>query len=1104
MPLNVLTGQSFNISSARKLLGLGAVTALALVLSACGNSGDPESSSTPNPVQGNAVKGVIANGVVRLYYQDTSGHEIDLGQTRTDARGNFALDLTQPYDDHVTLVEISSDANTSMLCDRTMGCQTADGFFDFAESMPLPAHFKLLGIVNTETGAAFVSPLSHLIIQTAQQNLDILTPQALEQASEQVQQAFELEESPLLAKTPDLTNLEQEEDLREAQLKQAILSAALFEQSMSPEWSQNAGSLDSLELDAVVLDASVISGQLLDMLETSHGQYVSAVASISEDTTEQYQALTYQPPAITSNPISLNLTEGDAGSLSVTVNGTGPFTYQWYKDAEPVSEATAATLNFSSASLDDAGIYFVEVADAQNSTRSLTAVLDVAPHIEPIAITAHPQSQTLTAGVTLTLEVSVNGDAPLYQWQRNGTDLPNGNNQTYAVSNIQLNQAGNYRVIVRNSANSVISAVAQININEPVLPVNITSQPSRQSVMEGGSASFSVAATGTAPITYQWRRNGSTIISGATGPMLTLSNVQLADDGTSYDVLVTNPGSPSGVRSAPATLDVSATPVPARIETQPAAQALTEGQSLLLQVSASGDAPIRYQWFKNNVAINGATGSSLNIASVSLNDAGSYAVEVQNSSNTEPVRSNSVTVTVDPVIEPVVITTQPAHQSVMEGGTVSFSVTVSGTAPITYQWRRDGSTIIAGTNGSTLTLSNVSLDDDNSVYDVLASNAGSPEGVRSNSARLNVSALPVPARIETQPTAQTLTEGQPLLLQVSASGDAPIRYQWVKGGVLIPGATGPSYGIANVTLADSGDYYATVENNANTQPLRSNTATVVVTEALKPASISRQPENLTVTAGDSATFRVDATGGGFLTYQWYKTSCNALSGTPLDQANASSLTLSPVQLTDAGAYCVRVTNGAEPPAVSTLASLTVLPSEIPVSILTQPLAQTVPVGDPVTLSVVASGNDDLSYQWFKDNNATPVYTGGSIFNMASTRFEDAGAYRVTVRNTNGESSVTSNEVIVRVEDRPSLLLSWSQPQTRVDGSALDATQIHGYVIQYGFAANNFAYEVTATGADTVSQELVSLPKGNVYVRIATVDSNKQQGPFSTPVAVVIP
>lgn len=1092
----------------KRLLNLGTVVSLSVVMAACGSNNDPETradtSETPAKIRGNAVKGVIVNGIVSLYYENDAGQPVVLNRTRTDAGGNFSLDLSELDSGTVALVEITADANTTMRCDLTMGCDAPGGPVNFGAQLRLPDGFRLLGVVNPQTGEAFVTPLSHLIVQAAHQGSNELTHDALQQASEQVQQVFELPENPLLTRTPDLTNLAQDTNLSEAQLKQAIVSAALFEPTMSAEWSENQVSLSNLPLEEVVLTSSVVATQLLDLVEDSpQAHYATAVANISAETTEQYQNLTYAAPTITGNPVSLSLTEGDAGTLSVTVNGTGPFTYQWFKDDEPVTGATSASLDFSAVTLSDAGIYFVEVADAQNSTRSLTAVLDVAEDIEPIAITAQPQSQTLTVGATLTLGVSVTGDAPIFQWQRNGSNLPNGNNASYTLSNIQINQAGNYRVIVRNSANSVTSSVAQINVNEPVLPVNITSQPSRQSVMEGGSASFSVTATGTAPITYQWRRNG-TNISGATSANLTLTNVQLADRGSSFDVVVRNPASPDGVRSSAATLDVSATPVPARIETQPTAQALTEGQSLLLQVSASGDAPIRYQWLKNNTAISGATSASFSIASVSLADAGTYTVLVENAANTAPVRSNSIAVTVDPSIEPVAITSQPTNQSVVAGGTASFSVAVTGTAPITYQWRRNGTTVISGANGPTLTLSNVNLADDNAFFDVLVSNAGSPAGIRSASATLDVSALPVPASIDTQPTAQALTEGQSLLLQVSASGDAPIRYQWVKGGAVIPGATGPSFSIARVALADAGDYYVTVENDANTQAVRSNIVTVVVTELIAPVAITRQPQDLTVTAGDSATFSVNATGGGFLTYQWYKTSCSTLSGTRIDNANAGSLTLNPVQLTDAGAYCVRITNGAEPPAVSSLASLVVLPSEIPVSILTQPLAQTVYVGDPVTLSVVATGNDALSYQWFKDNNATPVYTGSGVFSIASAGFDDAGAYRVTVRNTNGESFATSNEVIVRVEDRPSLLLSWSRPLTRIDGSGLGADQISGYVIQYGFDASSFPHEVRVTGADTLSYELLSLPRGTVYVRIATIDSHEQQGPFSAPLTVTIP
>jgi hypothetical protein len=156
----------------------------------------------------------------------------------------------------------------------------------------------------------------------------------------------------------------------------------------------------------------------------------------------------------------------------------------------------------------------------------------------------------------------------------------------------------------------------------------ISAQPTSFTALEGASASFSVSATGTATLSYQWRKAGAAI-SGATSAAYTLPAVTGADAGN-YDVVVSN--SAGSVISSVATLTVSSPPgatAPA-ITTQPAAQTATVGASASFSVVASGGS-LAYQWFKNGSAIGNATSSTYSIASVSSADAGSYNVTVSNS-----------------------------------------------------------------------------------------------------------------------------------------------------------------------------------------------------------------------------------------------------------------------------------------------------------------------------------------------------------------------------------------------------------------------------------------------------------------------------------------
>ena len=131
-----------------------------------------------------------------------------------------------------------------------------------------------------------------------------------------------------------------------------------------------------------------------------------------------------------------------------------------------------------------------------------------------------------------------------------------------------------------------------------------------------------------------------------------------------------------------------------RITTQPIAQSVMVGASVSFFVAATGSTPLSYQWRKNGVNIAGANSALYSISSVTLTHAGTYSVLVGNSvSNTLSV---SVSLAVSaPVIAPPVITLQPQSQSVSPGNFVTLQTAASGTAPLTYQWRKDGSAIAA-------------------------------------------------------------------------------------------------------------------------------------------------------------------------------------------------------------------------------------------------------------------------------------------------------------------------------------------------------------------------------------------------------------------------
>ncbi len=454
------------------------------------------------------------------------------------------------------------------------------------------------------------------------------------------------------------------------------------------------------------------------------------------------------------------------------------------------------------------------------------------------------------------------------------------------------------------------TTVLTITVNPAAVAPSITAQPGNQTVTAGQTATFSVSATGTAPLSYQWKKNGANI-TGATSSSYTTPATTTADSGSTFSVVVTN--SAGNATSNNGTLTVNAAAVAPSITSQPANQSVTAGQTAMFSVGASGTAPLSYQWRKNGLYITGATSSSYTTPATTTADSGTtFSVVVTNSAGS--ATSNNATLTVNPAAVAPSITSQPANQTVTAGQTATFMVSATGTAPLSYQWRKNGGNITGATSSSYTTPAATTADSGSTFSVVVTNSAGS---ATSNNASLTVNAAAVAPSITTQPANQTVTAGQTAMFSVSATGTAPMGYQWRKNGANITGATSSSYSTPATATTDSGSSFSVVISNS-AGSVSSNNATLTVNQAAPVApSITTQPISQTVTAGQTATFSVLATGTASLSYQWRK------SGTNISGANAASYTTPATTTADSGStFSVVVTNSAGS-ATSNSASLTV-------------------------------------------------------------------------------------------------------------------------------------------------------------------------------------
>jgi hypothetical protein len=254
-------------------------------------------------------------------------------------------------------------------------------------------------------------------------------------------------------------------------------------------------------------------------------------------------------PAISAQPESQTVTAPATAAFSVTATGTGSLSYQWYKNGAAISGATSATYTTPATTTGANGAGFtVTVADSFGSTTSTTAILTVNPAptlnlspVGPVLIGGQPQNQTVIAPASATFSATAIGTEPIsYQWNENGAPISGATSATYTTpATSSADNGKSFTVTVTNSVNGFTSAPATLTVvSAPVAPAVIASPQEIQTV-PGNTAPYYVVATGTAPLSYQWSKNG-TPIGDATDPTYASPPVAMGDNNAEFSVTVTN------------------------------------------------------------------------------------------------------------------------------------------------------------------------------------------------------------------------------------------------------------------------------------------------------------------------------------------------------------------------------------------------------------------------------------------------------------------------------------------------------------------------------------------------------------------------------------
>jgi hypothetical protein len=389
-------------------------------------------------------------------------------------------------------------------------------------------------------------------------------------------------------------------------------------------------------------------------------------------------------PRIVTQPQSQLVEKGIPVTLFGSAEGQLPLSYQWEKNGVAIPGANEASLSFRNPQASDSGDYTLVVTNRLGLVNSHPAILTV---LELVNITSQPLGQSVNPGASVALSVGVTGSPPpIYQWRRNGVNIPGAIFPTLNISNAQPTDGGTYSVIVLGLRNALISSNAVVVVNAPALTfgdnlnssvalsgesgivsgnnLTATQEPFEprharkaggKSVwvswtpLESGVATFSTAGSSFDTLLgiYTGASMSDLTLVDADedrGGYLTSQAVFNALAGTQYLIAVDGYAGQAGNIVLKWSLDKNISPFP-RITRQPLSRSVTNGQAARFSVEALN--ATSYQWFFGCRALAGATNAQLVIPATGIENVGTYHVEARNLS-TQPAESFEASLDIGP------------------------------------------------------------------------------------------------------------------------------------------------------------------------------------------------------------------------------------------------------------------------------------------------------------------------------------------------------------------------------------------------------------------------------------------------------------------------
>ena len=800
----------------------------------------------------------------------------------------------------------------------------------------------------------------------------------------------------------------------------------------------------------------------------------------------------------------------DGGSTTLYANVTttaapADVTYTWFKDGVAINMISSDHITVTTS-----GSYkVIATVLGHCSTESMSVDVNVeqAPQLQLTAT-----ETTICAGGSTVITAEATGPNNVemnYNWN-NGFQ---GTSYTFTPAT-----AGTYTFTVTASqATSGCVAEDEITITVNDVPATPVVVVDNAVVCDGGQVTLTVT-NAVANATYTWMRNG-VVISGADGATLTESPATVDGDATNYVYTVVAELPISGCTSATsANTVVTVIPTPDVYVAVEGNTTQCVGGSVTLSANVTpANANYNYQWYKDNVLIEGATQSTYTAAEVARETAYQYRVVVTANAGCEvSAYAPAITFVADPIIEATISNTiscvggTATLTAVVDGGVSN----VNGLNGYTFEWFRNNPTASSEYsttefvgNGMVYTTPATDAPGNYSYWVTVTSNYGCH--ATSTPVNYSVIADPVVTIAVANGYPQAVCNGGESMLKANVTGGyGDATYQWYKNGELLVGATNQTLAIANLTSGANDTYMVEVAQTGigcgNSASAALNTlVTVVPNYTVDITGFGN------VCEGGTLTLNANVNGviaGDVLSYQWYRI-VNGDEAVAIYGANAAQFTTSDLLLGNMYDYYVVVT--------SSISGCSVVSTSVPANVVTAPTvaiqgANTVCEGGNLTLNAFVNGGVEggaytYTWNWTGAANGTAT-TAVPTFAPEFDANDLATPYYVTVtisRNDNTGCTATSEAHEVNVFAIPTVSITADNAYICENGEVTftaHVTPVGAYNYEWTIngqqqTVNTATFTTTLANAGTI----------NAHVRVSAANASgscSAETDIAVPVQVV--